>query len=146
MDKHTENKLKNVAAIVCRHYGINREDLDKNTRVHEIVLCRQVIWRIVRDIFGTAMPYADIGTIGNRDHATVIYGIKAISNYLETDGRFAMEYEKISRTVNSSVQPNLYKLKVYRKGRVTDKLREILTYQDAVNMRIGIRTIIKEFE
>jgi chromosomal replication initiation ATPase DnaA len=42
-----------IAGMVCRDYGIKLEDLQSNRRFNrKIVLPRQVIWSLIRDVYG----------------------------------------------------------------------------------------------
>jgi len=73
-----------VVDAVAGHYGVTLKDLRGRIRTKEIVLPRQVAMYLLRE--ETDSSLVDIGhVLGDRDHTTVMHGIKQIERALETD-------------------------------------------------------------
>jgi hypothetical protein len=54
------------------------EDLSNNTRARKIAYYRYVYFYVAKKMFGDRISLTDIGLSVNRDHATVIHGIKRV--------------------------------------------------------------------
>ncbi len=82
-----------VLDIVAEHYGISADDIVSGKRSAEIVLPRQIIMYLCREILNTS--HKNIGIfLGNRDHSTVISGDKKIRERLQNGD------EKLQNTIN----------------------------------------------
>ena len=92
----SENKVTadRIIEVVCQHYNVDPEFLQKNTRKHEVVAARQLAMYLCREL--TKMSLSSIGSkIGNRNHATVLYACQAIADQIETDKSFVNELKQI---------------------------------------------------
>jgi len=73
-----------IVSAVVRHYRIDLDDLTGRGRRKEIVLPRQVAMYLLRE--ETEASLLEIGAeLGNRDHTTVMHGIKQIERQMATD-------------------------------------------------------------
>lgn len=70
-----ERRALDVVEAVASNAGITREQLLGRNRGREFVRPRQDLMRILRHDYG--MPYPQIGRLLDRDHTTIIHGVKA---------------------------------------------------------------------
>ncbi len=72
-----------IIDTVAEHFGVTPEDIVSNKRSSEVVIPRQIVMYLCRHLLD--IPLKSIGSyIGNRDHSTVIYGVKKVETDLET--------------------------------------------------------------
>lgn len=82
---------ENIINVVCDHYNVSIEDIKSSKRNKELVHPRQMIMYLCRSM--TNATYKEIASVlGGRDHSTVIYGERSITDLLEKD-------ESINRTI-----------------------------------------------
>jgi len=85
-----------IKDIVSEHFGIDIEDMESNSRKHEIALARQMAMYLAKNL--TRLSLKNIGAaFGGRDHSTVLHSLKTIDNYLFTDSSFKNEYQSIHK-------------------------------------------------
>lgn len=63
-----------LESSVCSLYGIDKSDLQSNSRKKSVAQARWIIWRVLYDVLKWGSP--GIGRKYNRDHSTVLYGLK----------------------------------------------------------------------
>lgn len=81
-----------ILDIVSEHFNISIADLKGKKRNAEIVLPRQIVMYLCRDLTDT--PLKAVGAfLGGKDHASVTHGVKKIEALLKTD-------EALNNTVN----------------------------------------------
>mgnify|MGYP003631825774 CR=1 FL=1 len=71
------DKLESLLAIICESLGVTVEDAKGTVRDAEIVRARQIYSYLAKEMGYT---YKKIGSIINRDHSTVIYACKIVTN------------------------------------------------------------------
>lgn len=75
-----------ILDVVAEHFGITPEDITGEKRNSDIVIPRQIVMYLCREITNT--PYKNIGVLlGNRDHTTVISGYNKIQVKLKNDDK-----------------------------------------------------------
>lgn len=84
-------KLEKLLFVVCDKLGVNVEDAKGTIRDAEIVRARQIYCYMAKEMGYT---FKKIGAIINRDHATVIYACKVVSNR-KFDFRILADYNKV---------------------------------------------------
>ncbi len=73
---------ESIMQVVCDHFGITQQDIASQKRSRDIVIPRQIVMYLCRDMTDT--PLQTIGKyIGGRDHTTIIHGAEKIANDLE---------------------------------------------------------------
>lgn len=75
--------FKTICDVVCKGEGYTFEEISQKSRKQEYVYCRQLIM-----YFCKSKGEDTLRVIGSRlakDRSTVIYSVKAIENYIETD-------------------------------------------------------------
>jgi chromosomal replication initiator protein len=73
-----------ILLAVGRYYGVNSDDLKGKSRHKQIVEPRQISMYLLREDAHLSTP--EIGRILNRDHTTVLHGLKQIINDIAHDG------------------------------------------------------------
>lgn len=73
-----------ILDVVAEHYGISSGDIIGGKRNSEIVIPRQIVMYLCREVIDTS--YKAIGILlGNRDHSTIISGEKKIKEKLQAN-------------------------------------------------------------
>jgi chromosomal replication initiation ATPase DnaA len=81
-----------VAGVVAEVFGVSLADLAGTTRRHPVVLARQVLMDcLVR----TGFSAAGAGRVLGRHHGTVLHGLRAVRNRMETDGEFCGRIDRL---------------------------------------------------
>jgi len=91
-----ELTLDKIQQVVCEHFKISGELLQTKTRKREVVQARQLAMYFGKNYTKYSLSY--IGNqIGKKDHATVLYACKAVTDLMETDRNFKLQVEEIQR-------------------------------------------------
>lgn len=95
--KNTEElTVDRIQQVVCDHFKISEELLQTKTRKREVVQARQLAMYFSKNYTKYSLAY--IGSqIGKKDHATVLYACKAVTDMMETDRNFRTQVEEIQR-------------------------------------------------
>ena len=72
---------------VSARTGMPIDDILGRSRVHEIVTVRQLYWKLIRE--KKCFTVARIGMLCERDHSTIVLGIKHANDLLETNDLYA---------------------------------------------------------
>ena len=79
--------IKKIQEVVCRYFNIDEALIHTLTRKHEIVQARQITMYLSKKY--TDSSYAHIGkVVGNKDHATVLYGVNTVKDQIEINKSF----------------------------------------------------------
>jgi len=93
-----EVNVDTIIEAVCRHYNMNEEALQKDTRKREIVVARQVAMYLCKELTQTSL--STIGMrLGNRNHATVLYSCKTVKDMIDTDKDFESHIKQIENNI-----------------------------------------------
>lgn len=96
--KHTSIQL-----LVCRHYGISRDEMTSSRRTAKFVLPRSVAMFLIREFMPT-MSLPQIGSkFGGRDHTTVLFSYRKIKAHIVVDAAFADEISSLRRKVMDEI-------------------------------------------
>jgi hypothetical protein len=80
-----------IKVEVADFYGISLDQLVGNSHRREYAWPRQMAFLLVRGMLGKSYPA--IGRLfGNRDHTTVIHGLRAVTKRIEAGGDDAEDY------------------------------------------------------
>ena len=95
--KQTEElTLEKIQQVVCDHFKIPEDLLQAKSRKREVVQARQLAMYFSKNLTKYSLSY--IGNqIGKKDHATVLYACKTITDLIETDRNFKLQVEEIQR-------------------------------------------------
>jgi chromosomal replication initiator protein len=74
--------MNEILNAVCSYYSIKSVDIKGKKRTKDLVLPRQVVMYLIKELTNT--PYMGIGDfLGGRDHTTVMYGVEKIGTDLQ---------------------------------------------------------------
>lgn len=83
-----------IINVVCRHFGISREDITGSKRKKELILPRQIAIYLIREQTSKSLP--EIGKIlGGKDHTTIMYSERKIIELLKVDSNLKNTIEQI---------------------------------------------------
>jgi len=87
-----------IIRVVCDHFNISESDIKSKKRNAEIVMPRQIIMYLCRQMTDSSQTKV-AQLLGKNDHTTVIYGAKKIEELLETDQSLANTIEIIKKKI-----------------------------------------------
>jgi hypothetical protein len=100
LEKCTPVFLLNTALKVSEHFGVTIEQLQSPTQVKEVVEVRYLLFW-----YGlTVLKLRDklVGSVFNRNRATVIWGCKQVINWEKTDHDFREKFNKFKNLIHES--------------------------------------------
>lgn len=86
-----------ILSVVCDQYLVTRKDLTGRSRARELVMPRQIAMYFIKQF--TKLSLSDIGRIMNRDHATVLYSIRKVKDFIEIEPETAEAVNQIMRRI-----------------------------------------------
>ncbi len=86
-----ESYIELLEQKLCSVYGIKHSHLTKGGRHREVVDARRILFWALRQLFGLSL--STIGRRYNKDHATILYGLKTFDNLVNTDISFRLKAE-----------------------------------------------------
>ncbi len=90
-----------VIKCVSDFFEINPQDIITKSRRKEVVMPRQIVMFLLRDMLG--MSYPDIGDkLGKRDHTTAIHSYNKISGKIMSDKNLNQKIVLIKESINKS--------------------------------------------
>lgn len=98
MSEVTENKItiSEVVTCVCKYYGIPEEQLKDLSRRRDCVMPRQMAMYICNKVLTPKYTTYEVGAaMANRDHSTVTFAAKTISNVIETNDQKKEDFREI---------------------------------------------------
>ena len=88
-----------IFKVVCEHFNISESDIRSQKRNAEIVLPRQIIMYLCRQMTDASQTKV-ASLLGKNDHTTVIHGSKKIEELLETDQTLNNTIETIKKKIS----------------------------------------------
>jgi chromosomal replication initiator protein len=89
-------ELEQVLSAVAGHYGLKVSDLKGSKKTREITRPRQVAMYLARRL--TSCSFPQIGrALGNKDHSTVVKGVKRLSGEMSADPDLAARVRSLER-------------------------------------------------
>ena len=85
--------------IVADHFVVSSDDIISARRDKEIVIPRQVVMYLCRNELN--MKQEAIGRLLDKDHSTIIYGLKKIDQLLKTDESLRTTVEVLKKKCSS---------------------------------------------
>ena len=94
-----------VMKIVCNYYAMSQKELRSRNRQRPVARARQMYMYLSR--LYTTSSYSDIGSLVDRDHATVLYAFHKHDGYLTHEEQKEVNF--LSAMVeNEPIEANLY--------------------------------------
>ncbi len=92
--------IENIQKTVAEYYKIRTSELLSGTRSRTIARPRQIAMTLAKELTNHSLP--EIGNaFGGRDHTTVLYATRKISELKESDSRIEEDYGNLFRTLTS---------------------------------------------
>lgn len=89
-----------ILQVVSDHYGISPDDIISQKRMREIVVPRQIVMYLCRQMTNT--PLKTIGTfLGGRDHTTILHGQEKIAADLDKDEALRNTMEILTKKIHT---------------------------------------------
>lgn len=98
--KVVDGKLMDfIVKLVQNYYKVDEDYFRRKTRKYEIVFPRQVAMYLIRK--NTKLSLYSIGEkFGNKNHATIINGVKRIKGYIQVDKKVKEQVNDIQYTIS----------------------------------------------
>jgi chromosomal replication initiator protein len=92
--------VENIQKTVAEYYKIRTSELLSSTRSRRIARPRQIAMTLAKELTSHSLP--EIGNaFGGRDHTTVLYATRKISELRESDNRVEEDYANLLRTLTN---------------------------------------------
>ena len=90
---------ESIMQVVCDHFGITQLDIAAQKRSRDIVIPRQIVMYLCRDMTDT--PLQTIGKyMGGRDHTTIIHGAEKIAHDMEKNESLRSTVEILKKKIS----------------------------------------------
>ena len=90
-----------IQETVAKYFDVTVEQLKSKTRVRKVVQARQLSMFLAKKLTDTSLQKIG-GAFGNRDHSTVIYSLRAVQNFLDTDPLFKDAAQEVEKRITLS--------------------------------------------
>ncbi|MEM8979204.1 MAG: chromosomal replication initiator protein DnaA [Pseudomonadota bacterium] len=92
--------IEEIQRLVCEHYNIRMSDIQGPKRLRSYARPRQVAMYLAKQMTSKSLP--EIGRrFGNRDHTTVMHGVRRIEELAQTDSQLADDLEILRRALEA---------------------------------------------
>jgi len=81
--KEGSNQVEMIIDVVCKFFGIPREDIFSSSRKKELTLVRQITIYFLRNLLNKSLK--EISALFKKEHSTVIYNLKTFESKLKRD-------------------------------------------------------------
>lgn len=91
--------IENIQKVVAEYYKIRGSDMLSKNRSRTIARPRQIAMTLAKELTNHSLP--EIGhAFGGKDHTTVLYATRKISELKESDNRVSEDYKNLLRTLS----------------------------------------------
>ena len=90
-----------IIQVVADHFGIKAEDITSKKRTSEIVVPRQVVMYLCRELTDNSLKNI-AKVLDKKDHSTIINGITKIQDEINNDSNFANQIDIIKKKITPS--------------------------------------------
>ena len=98
-DQKQELTVERIQEAVCEYFNIAPDVLQSKTRKREVVQARQLAMYFCKNYTNASL--ASIGKqIGKKDHTTVLYACKAVTDLLETNRTFRNQVNELQQKLH----------------------------------------------
>ena len=89
-----------IIAVVAEHFSIDPSDLTGNKRSSKVVVPRQIVMYLCRELTNTSLK--SIGKLlGGRDHTTVMHGIEKIEHEIQVDSNLNNTIDILKKKIHA---------------------------------------------
>lgn len=100
--KEDSNQVELIVELVCKFFGISKDDFFSSSRKKEFILSRQIVMYFLRKIF--KMPLKDISKLFKKEHSTIIYNINTLEEKLYKDTGLKIKIDYLWREISKELQ------------------------------------------
>lgn len=100
--KEDSNQVELIVELVCKFFGISKDDFFSSSRKKEFTLSRQIVMYFLRKIF--KMPLKDISKLFKKEHSTIIYNINTLEEKLYKDTGLKIKIDYLWREISKELQ------------------------------------------
>ena len=125
-------EFRDIIGIVASQFEVTIDQLTSSTRKREISEARMAFFWFAmkyREAQGGAVTLKEIGGAVNRDHATVLHGVKVAKNLIEMDKKYAEKIRQLEYAFNIKENPEEEK-----KRRQNKRLSFYFEHPNALNV------------
>ena len=127
-----ETRLDIIEEVIMEDFGLTKEEIRKKSRKHTLVLARHLYFYLAKRF--TKLSLAQIGQyMGGRDHATVLHGIRKITNLIEpirttTGVRLVSdpELEQTAERLESKIYDRVFQVRKLHEEQKRERLKKEL--------------------
>jgi chromosomal replication initiator protein len=92
--------MDEIIKRTCEYYNVRQTDMISPNRARAIARPRQVAMYLCKKLTTRSLP--EIGRkFGNRDHTTILYGVRKIEELMLHDSQIAEDAEMLRRTLEA---------------------------------------------
>lgn len=100
-DDENAPAMRDILRAVATHYRVSVVHIKSHRRTANLVLPRHVAYYLCKTLTGRSLP--EIGRhVGDKDHTTVLHGVRKIAAQLQTDARLAADIRAIQALLGRS--------------------------------------------
>ena len=93
--QHREHSIRHVIKVVCKVTGFSRQELISDRRAMDVSRARHLMFYCIKE-FCQHKSLPQIGDAVEKDHTTVMYGIKRARERIAKEPYYADLYQRIS--------------------------------------------------
>ncbi len=91
-------KIDTIKSVVARYYDMTKADLESSSRQRPLAQARQIAMYFCRELTTCSFPLIGYN-FGKRDHTTVIYGCRKVTNRLKKEPELKAELDKVKALI-----------------------------------------------
>jgi chromosomal replication initiator protein len=95
----TETVVERIVFSVAKYYGLTVDTIKSKNKSATVAVARQVAAYLIRE--KTNLPFKKIGSILERDHATIISSIEKVKLNLKTMDSFKLDVDRIIKDIDN---------------------------------------------
>jgi chromosomal replication initiator protein len=100
-----ELTVEHICRVVCDYFHVSPTLIQEKSRKREVVIVRQVAMYFAKDYTNASLTY--IGNqLGRKDHTTVLYAYKVITDLIETDRTFRARMDELRGKITMGTWAN----------------------------------------
>src|SRR3954464_2073152 len=94
--------IRQIQIVVAKRYKVSLQAINSDTRNQAVMLPRQIAYTLARRLTNKALT--TIGPAFNRDHTTVMQGLRKTEKRARTDTEFAAELAQLEQVIMGKAQ------------------------------------------
>ena len=99
--KEGSNQVEMIIEMVCRFFGVPREDIFSSSRKKELTIPRQITMYFLRNLLNKSLK--EISALFKKEHSTVIYNLKILENKLKRDLSLKIKVDYLFKEISKEL-------------------------------------------